>query len=58
MAFCWQADPTSPHQLKKIEKNEKKNVKVGLPLTKLSGFAHGVDAANVPARLYKHAGEA
>ena len=31
----WYLDPSSPHQL---EKNEKKNViKVGPPLTKLSG---------------------
>ena len=48
MAFCWRADdgslvglhvhldPPSPNQLK-----QKKNVvKVGLPLTKLPGFAH------------------
>ena len=32
----WYLYPTSPHQLKK----QRKNVKVGPPLTKLSGSAH------------------
>ena len=34
----WYFDPPSPHQLK--QKNNKKYVKVGPPLTKLSGSAH------------------
>ena len=46
MAFRWRADdgpliyldPPSPHQLKK--QNKKNVVKVGPPLTKLSGSAH------------------
>ena len=33
----WYLDPPSPHKLKKEEKNV---VKVGPPLTKLSGSAH------------------
>ena len=40
--FKWYLDPLPPHQLKnKAKKKKKKNaVRVGTPLTKLSGSAH------------------
>ena len=38
----WYSDPSSPpHQTKKKKKKKKNLVKVGPPLTKLSGSAHG-----------------
>ena len=51
----WYLDPLSPHHLKKEDKNsnnnEKNVVKVGPPLTKLSGSMHGEASAQSDLRL-------